>query len=159
MFRQGMYLSTDLLYNICKNRLEIIERTPGRVNGKMFFNCLAVGAGGFAGSVFRYIIGLIPWLNKSEMPFQTLIVNVAGAVIIGMLVKSADTAVLLDGRFMLFLKVGICGGFTTFSTFSLESLELLEMGKPGIFAVYVIASIVLCILGVFCGKYIAGALQ
>lgn len=159
MFRQSIYLSIDLLYNICRGGLEIIERKTGRHSEKMFFNCLAVGAGGFAGSVFRYIIGLIPWLNKSELPFQTLIVNVAGAVIIGMLVKSADTVALLDGRFMLFLKVGICGGFTTFSTFSLESLELLETGKPGIFAVYVAASIVLCILGVFCGKCIAGALQ
>ena len=57
----------------------------------MLINCLAVGAGGFIGSVFRYLVGLIPFLNKSDIPFQTLAVNVIGAVMIGMIVQAAES--------------------------------------------------------------------
>lgn len=121
----------------------------------MWLNCLAVGAGGFIGSVFRYLIGLVPFLNKWGIPFQTLIVNVIGAVLIGIIVKSSESCEAISGSMLLFLKVGICGGFTTFSTFSLEALGLLENGKGMMFAVYVAASIVLCICGVFAGKWIA----
>lgn len=118
----------------------------------MLINCLAVGAGGFIGSVFRYLIGLIPVLNRYDIPFQTLAVNVLGAMAIGMIVKSAETCEIISGPALLFLKVGICGGFTTFSTFSLEALGLLENGKMAAFAVYVAASIILCIGGVWAGR-------
>ena len=114
----------------------------------MLINCLAVGVGGFIGSVFRYLIGLIPFLNRHDIPFQTLAVNVLGAVLIGMIVKSAETS----GPVLLFIKVGICGGFTTFSTFSLEALGLLESGKISAFTVYVAVSVILCIGGVWAGR-------
>lgn len=120
----------------------------------MLINCLAVGAGGFIGSVFRYLIGLIPFLNKGAIPFQTLLVNVLGAVFIGMIVKASESCGSLNETTVLFLKVGICGGFTTFSTFSLEALGLLESGRGAAFAVYVTASLLLCIGGVFAGKWI-----
>lgn len=118
----------------------------------MLINCLAVGAGGFIGSLFRYLVGLIPFLNKSEIPFQTLAVNVIGAVMIGMIVQAAESYGNLNGSWLLFLKVGICGGFTTFSTFSLEALGLLQSGRALMFGIYVAASLVLCIGGVFAGK-------
>ncbi|NLD19371.1 MAG: fluoride efflux transporter CrcB [Clostridiales bacterium] len=120
------------------------------------FNCLAVGAGGFIGSIFRYLIGLIPLFHKGDFPFHTLIINVVGAVVIGMLVKGAEGSEALSETTMLFLKIGLCGGFTTFSTFSLEALGLLESGKSGLFALYIVASVCLCIAGVFCGKWIMG---
>lgn len=118
----------------------------------MLINCLAVGAGGFIGSVFRYLVGLIPFLNKSVIPFQTLAVNVIGAVMIGMIVQAAESYGNLNGPWLLFLKVGICGGFTTFSTFSLEALGLLQSGRELMFGIYMAASLMLCIGGVFAGK-------
>ena len=118
----------------------------------MIIKCLAVGAGGFIGSVFRYLIGLAPFLNKWDIPLHTLAVNVIGAVIIGMVVKSAESYEAVNETAVLLLKVGVCGGFTTFSTFSLESLELLQSGKWLLFGVYVAASLVLCIGGVFAGR-------
>lgn len=118
----------------------------------MLINCLAVGAGGFIGSVFRYLVGLIPFLNKSDIPFQTLAVNVIGAVMIGMIVQVAESYGNLNGPWLLFLKVGICGGFTTFSTFSLEALGLLQSGRELMFGIYMAASLMLCIGGVFAGK-------
>lgn len=125
----------------------------------MFLNCVAVGAGGFLGAVLRYLMGLIPFLQRGSLPYHTLLINFLGAVLIGMIVKTADSTQLLSPSAVLFLKVGVCGGFTTFSTFSLESLELLESGRPAAFAVYVAASIVLCLAGVLGGKWLAGMLQ
>lgn len=49
----------------------------------MLLNCFAVGAGGFIGAVLRYLIGLIPVLSRGVLPYQTLLVNAAGAVLIG----------------------------------------------------------------------------
>ena len=118
----------------------------------MLINCLAVGAGGFIGSVFRYLVGMIPFLNKSDIPFQTLAVNVIGAVMIGMIVQAAESYGNLNRPWLLFLKVGICGGFTTFSTFSLEALGLLQSGRELMFGIYMAASLMLCIGGVFAGK-------
>ncbi|MFR4019507.1 MAG: fluoride efflux transporter CrcB [Clostridia bacterium] len=125
----------------------------------MFLNCIAVGAGGFLGAVSRYLMGMIPFLQKGSLPYHTLLINVLGAVLIGIVVKTADSTEILNPSTVLFLKVGICGGFTTFPTFSLESLDLLQSGRPAAFAVYAIASVVLCVAGVLGGKWIAGILQ
>ena len=72
-------------------------------------NCLAVGAGGFIGSV-------------------------------------------LNPRLILFLKVGICGGFTTFSTFALESARLFEDGRGVIAVTYIVLSVVLSVLAVLAAE-------
>ena len=124
----------------------------------MLLNCAAVGAGGFVGAVLRYLMGLIPFLQRGSLPYHTLLINVLGAILIGMIVKT-DYTELLSPAAVLFLKVGVCGGFTTFSTFSLESLDLLESGRPATFAVYALASVALCVAGVLGGKWLAGTLQ
>ena len=78
-------------------------------------------------------------------------INGVGAVVIG-LVVAAGVRTDLSPTLLLFLQVGVCGGFTTFSTFSLESLVLLEDGHTGLFAAYVLASVGLCLAGVWLGK-------
>ena len=117
----------------------------------MFWNCMAAGAGGFIGSVMRYLVGMIPFLSRHDFPLQTLTVNFVGAFVI-------DTGGWLSGRAVTFLKVGVCGGFTTFSTFSLESLGMIEAGRIGLFGAYAVTSVGLCLLGVFLGKAAAGAI-
>jgi CrcB protein len=119
----------------------------------MLLNCAAVGAGGALGAIGRYLMGLIPGLRVGDFPLPTLVINFIGAVVIGLVCRAAQTPEGMKEPVLLFLKVGLCGGFTTFSTFSLESLTLLEEGKLGFFVSYVILSVALCILGVFLGLH------
>lgn len=118
----------------------------------MFSNFLAVGAGGAIGAMGRYAVGLIPALQRGAFPLHTLLINLGGAILIGMATASAQRWTDLSPTLLLFWRVGICGGFTTFSTFSLESLTLLEHGQTGLFALYTLLSVALCLVGVWLGK-------
>lgn len=113
---------------------------------------LAVAAGGAVGAAARYAVSLIP--VKSGFPILTLITNILGALLIGFIVGTAEKHEV-PAWLMLFLKTGVCGGFTTFSTFSLEALGLMEKKEYAAGALYIILSVGLCILGVMCGKAIA----
>ena len=118
----------------------------------MIENCLFVGIGGFLGSVLRYLLSLVPFLNRSIFPFQTLLANVAGAFLIGVIVGITDRCPSVNPQLVLMLKVGLCGGFTTFSTFSNESLSLIQDGKCLTAFAYISLSLALCITGVLIGK-------
>ena len=104
-------------------------------------DCLAVALGGAAGSVLRYLIGLIPVKEQFMFPIKTFAINVLGCFIIGLVTALTLKSSSLNPRLVLFLKVGICGGFTTFSTFALESSNLLKNGHAGIAALYIFLSI------------------
>ncbi|MGN0516304.1 fluoride efflux transporter CrcB [Eubacterium sp.] len=111
-------------------------------------NCIIVGLGGFVGAVLRYLIGLMPIKNPDAFPINTFIINIAGAFAIGCIALVATKNTDIDPKVLLFLKVGICGGFTTFSTFSLETAELIKSGSVVTAVVYVILSIVIGVLAV-----------
>ena len=90
---------------------------------------------------------------------MTLLINFLGSVAIGAIVEASELAAgALPREAVLFLKVGLCGGFTTFSTFSLETLELIEAGQYAIAGAYALVSVVLCVAGVLVGKTLARAL-
>ena len=91
---------------------------------------------------------------------MTLLINFLGSVAIGAIVETSELAAgALSREAVLFLKVGLCGGFTTFSTFSLETLELIEVGQYAIAGAYALVSVVLCVAGVLVGKVLARALM
>lgn len=117
-------------------------------------NCLFVGLGGFIGAVLRYLISLIPVKNPESFPINTFIINVAGAFAIGCIAYAMTKNENIDSRLLLFLKVGICGGFTTFSTFALETTELIKGGSVTVALIYVVASIVLSVLAVMAPQLI-----
>ena len=79
-------------------------------------------------------------------------INVLGAFCIGVLAALAGRHTGWDPRVMLLLKVGVCGGFTTFSTFCSESVQLVQSGRPGLAAVYVALSAALGLAAVFAGQ-------
>lgn len=111
--------------------------------------CLAVGAGGFIGAVCRYLMGLIPY--EGDFPLITLIINFVGGIVIGAIAGFSQNVFPLPDKLSLFLKTGICGGFTTFSTFSLETYNLIFGGKKLMGLAYAGLSIVLCVAGVWMG--------
>ena len=119
---------------------------------RMMINCLFVGMGGFIGSVCRYLLGLLPIETSQGFPVKTLITNVIGAFVIGIIAAAAAKNTALNPRLVLFLKAGICGGFTTFSTFAYETGAMMEKGQTGLALLYVILSAVLGVLAVFGGQ-------
>ena len=112
-------------------------------------NCLMVGIGGFIGTVCRYLIGLLHVETNSGFPIKTLIINIAGSFCIGLITALAVKNKGLNEQIVLMLKVGVCGGFTTFSTFAYESTDLMKSGHTGIALAYVCTSIALGVLAVF----------
>ena len=116
---------------------------------KLFIKCLAVGIGGFLGSVLRYLLSEIP-IKQINYPVNTLITNIIGAVIIGMVISYADNTGMRPEKLLL-LKTGFCGGLTTFSTFSHETFKLIENGSLLLAGSYVILSVACSIVGVYLG--------
>lgn len=118
----------------------------------MIRNMLLVALGGAVGSVVRYLVGK---MVESSFPWATLLVNIVGSVIIGVLVGLVSRAVL-SADMKLMLMTGFCGGLTTFSTFANESLGMMKAGNVALAAVYVAVSVALGILGVWMGMKLAG---
>jgi len=89
---------------------------------------LLIGAGGFIGAVLRYLVGLSTKIFKNELPLPlgTLIVNVVGCLLIGILATLAEEGNVITPQARNFLVIGILGAFTTFSTFGYESIALLR---------------------------------
>ncbi len=117
-------------------------------------NALLVALGGAVGAVGRYGISKIP--VSQSFPWATFLTNLLGAFIIGLIVGIAERRQISD-KWVLFLKTGFCGGFTTFSTFSLESVTLLENGKYGLGITYMLLSLICCVAGVMLGQLCARA--
>ena len=114
---------------------------------------LFVALGGAVGSMARYAISLIP--VKMGFPLLTLMTNIIGAILIGFITGIVSFSDNVSKNMLLFLKTGVCGGFTTFSTFSLESYDLFLEKQYALGSVYVLLSCFGCILGVLCGKKLA----
>ena len=117
-------------------------------------NCLIVGAGGFLGSVFRYLMGMVPVKETTVFPIKTLVINVVGCFVIGCITGLAARNAALHPKWMLFLKTGLCGGFTTFSTFALESSDLIKSGYAGLAVLYMGLSLLLGIGSVYAAQFL-----
>ena len=120
---------------------------------------VAVAAGGAAGSVLRYVsVSLIGRLVGTAFPYGTLVVNVAGSAVLGMLVAVFALAWSPSPELRALIVVGVLGGFTTFSTFSLDAFYLLENGAYSAAAAYVLSSVALSIIGFAAGMTCARVL-
>lgn len=117
------------------------------------YGCIAVGAGGFAGAILRYLISLAPVKETTVFPIKTFIINIAGCILIGCIAALVSKNVLLNQELILFLKTGLCGGFTTFSTFALETSDLIKNGNTGIAFLYAVLSVVMGICVIFAAQY------
>ena len=116
----------------------------------MIKSMLLVGAGGALGSIARYAVSLLFAHFAICSHWATLLVNVVGSFLIGLLIP------MLSNCAYLFAVVGCCGGFTTFSAFSSQALQLFQAGERLTATVYVLASLVVSVLMVLLGMYVAG---
>lgn len=111
---------------------------------------LWIALGGALGSVLRALAGHA--FAGTRFPWGTLLVNVAGSLLIGWLM--ARLGGLEPGpaaRFQSLLVVGFCGGFTTFSTFSWQTLDQLLHGQWAAAALNIALSLTLCLAAVWVG--------
>ena len=91
---------------------------------------LFVGLGGFIGSILRYLMSLAaPKYLGTQLPYGTLLVNVIGGLLIGLVMELSLKNPGFSPELKLFLTTGIMGGFTTFSTFSYETILLFSGGS------------------------------
>jgi CrcB protein len=117
----------------------------------------AVAAGGAIGSLARFwLTAAMTALTGPRFPFGTLLINVLGSFVIGLVAGLTLTPARmgLHPDFRIFLMVGICGGFTTFSSFSLQTLELIQTGDVVPAALYAVGSVLLCLTAVWLGWFL-----
>lgn len=121
---------------------------------------LIAGLGGFMGTCGRFLVGkLVAHMGVGNFPLSTLLVNVVGCLLIGILLGLVEQTRYISTQLNLLLITGFCGGFTTFSTFSNDLYVLLAGRSKLFFITYFLASIVLGILMVWGGRRIAGFLH
>lgn len=107
----------------------------------MIRNILIVGIGSFLGGVLRYLISIVMKNYCSHgFPWATLMVNLLGCLLIGLLFGLFNRYSSINNVWCLLFTTGLCGGFTTFSTFANEGLQLLLDGSVWSFVLYVLAS-------------------
>lgn len=116
---------------------------------------LFVFAGAGLGGALRHGINLVVargWPNTVGL--STLIANVLGCFLMGVLVEAFALKTGASQTMRLFLTTGFLGGFTTFSAFSLETVLLYERGALGWALLNVLASVTLSILALVCGLWL-----
>ena len=128
--------------------------------GTVAITYLWVALGAAIGGCARYALsGVVGnWLGTT-FPWGTLIVNVTGCFVIGVFntLTGPDGVWLVPTNARTFVMVGICGGYTTFSSFSLEWLNLMRGGESLPAGLYILASVIFCLVGVWLGQ-VAGLL-
>ena len=87
---------------------------------------LWVGAGGFVGAGLRFLLSgwIYQLVPNAGFPWGTLVVNVAGCLLLGLFGGLAEFRGVLSAGTRLFLFIGVLGGFTTFSTLAFETVTL-----------------------------------
>ena len=118
-----------------------------------------VALGSAAGGVARWLLGGVFRWFSAGFPGGTLLVNVTGCFLIGILTRYAMDSTTITPELRALLVVGFCGGYTTFSAFSYETLRLAQDGEWTQVATYIGASVVLSLAAVALGWASAGAIQ
>lgn len=115
-----------------------------------------VALGGALGSMSRFWInGLVSAKVGATFPWGTLVINIAGSFVIGVIGAMTSPEGRLDSQSRQFatqfLMIGVCGGYTTFSSFSLQTLNLLREREWLYAGGNVLLSVLLCLIAVWLG--------
>lgn len=121
-------------------------------------NLLLIMLGGAIGAAFRYHVARVALEQLGPVfPWGTFIVNLVGGFLMGLLAG----VVVRDGPgaepLLLFLGVGVLGGFTTFSGFSFEAVQMIQRGELLLAGAYATSSVVGSVMMLFAGLWLAKA--
>ena len=113
---------------------------------------LYVAIGGALGAMLRYALSNVVASKAPELlGLGTLIVNFLGSFFIGVLYVLIFEKLYLNAQFHTALMVGLLGAFTTFSSFSLETLRYIESGQWNVAGLYILGSVLTCVLACWMG--------
>lgn len=116
-----------------------------------------IALGGALGSIARYMVST--WGGQTfvfvKFPIGTLLVNLIGCLLAGILAGWGEKYQLFSNEARLFVFTGLMGGFTTFSAFGLETIQLLRRGDGTIALIYVLSSVFLGIALLGLGFYLS----
>jgi CrcB protein len=115
----------------------------------MGYHIVIAGAG--AGGALRHAVNMAAYRLGLAFPWGTLVVNIAGSFLMGVLTAWFALRTGMPQHFRLFLTTGVLGGFTTFSAFSLDAALMWQRGEWLPLAAYVAGSIVISVAGLFAG--------
>lgn len=117
--------------------------------------------GGALGTGARYLVGA--WAAAKlpgEFPYGTLIVNVVGSFVMGVVAQAATTNPSITPNARAFIAVGLLGGFTTYSAFNQEALAFVDHRAFGTAAFYMGLTVVTCLIagssGIFVARWVIG---
>jgi CrcB protein len=123
---------------------------------------LWIAVGSALGGIARYwCSGVVARSFGETFPWGTLLVNVAGSLVIGFFatITGPDGRLLVSSIARQFVMIGICGGYTTFSSFSLQTLNLARDGEWLYAGGNVLLSVALCLFAVWAGHSAALSLN
>lgn len=122
----------------------------------MMKNLALVAAGGGLGASLRYLTGIaaLRWFGPN-FPWGTLVVNVVGSFVMGMVAELIIRRLGVGTDLRLFLMTGLLGGYTTFSAFSLDAVLLFERGALSAALGYVLLNVIGAIVALVLGLALA----
>ena len=115
---------------------------------------ILVFIGGGLGSCLRYLIALLVRSTSTQFPYVTLIANLLGCFLIGLLVGYFNRIGLLKENLNLLFVIGFCGGLTTFSSFTLDIYHLIKTSSFLLPLLYFLGNIALGMLLLLLGLWI-----
>lgn len=119
----------------------------------MLKTLLCIGTGSFIGGILRYLLSRFIQTNSS-FPWGTLVVNITGCLILGVLYGIFESRNISNANLRFFLTIGLCGGFTTFSTFINESHLMVKDGNILFFILYTSLSLTAGLTALYLGNLI-----
>ena len=115
---------------------------------------ISVAAGGAVGAMARYWVSAFLLNNTNfRLPYGTMLCNVLGSFLMGVFFVLIMEKARLNPELRPIIMVGFLGAFTTFSTFSLEAVTLLQEGHIMSAAIYILMSVVLCVVALYSGLW------